>query len=85
MQLPIRLASDTAALPRRMLHLPFQSDGDRLAKSSALNQSVSRRTGNRAGGEGRAPVLAMTGVRQMSVGVDDGLASDLLFLRPIVT
>jgi len=46
MQLPIRLASDTAALPRRMLHLPFQSDGDRLAKSSALNQSVSRRTGN---------------------------------------
>src|SRR6266446_6064030 len=38
--------------------------------------------GNLAGGEARARILASTRVRQMPIGVDDGLAGDALFLRP---
>src|SRR6266478_4993009 len=38
---------------------------------------------NFAGGEARARVLASTRVRQMPIGVDDGLAGDVLLFRPI--
>ncbi len=37
------------------------------------------------GGEGRARTLAMTRVRQMPIRADDGLASEVVFLRPIAT
>src|SRR5258708_8774946 len=38
---------------------------------------------NLAGGEARARILASTRVRQMPIGVDDGLAGDALFFRAI--
>src|SRR5437867_13083745 len=67
------------------VHLRFQCVGDQTRKSSTLNQSVSGGNGNSGGRRTGHRVLAMTGVRQMPIGVGDGPASGLLCLPSITT